>query len=193
MRKMSYQKRERIRYPVSRISKVWRDMQHGIRSLPLTIWLSPILLLVVSACGGNANAELAPPTVHYGEDVCEFCGMIVSEEAYTAGYVTRDGHGHTFDDIGDMVQSHLKMQEDVRAFFVHDYESKAWIRAETAHYVLSRDLPTPMLSGLAAFAAAEKATDFAIKVDGKGLTFDQLLTHYRENPPTPMSHGTTHN
>ncbi len=188
MKIVSYSK-ERIVYSVFR--KIIRHTKCVCNGLPLNILLlSIILLLVLTACGGgDTNAEPAPPTIHYGEDVCEFCGMIVSEETYAAAYVTGDGHNHTFDDIGDMVQAHLKMQEDVQAFFVHDHESKDWVRAETAHYVLSSDLPTPMLSGLAAFSSVEKATGFAAEADGKVLTFDELLTYYRKNPPTLISPG----
>lgn len=148
-----------------------------------------VLLFALMACGTNANVKPAPPTIHYGEDICEFCGMIISEEGFAAAYITADGHGHTFDDVGDMVQAHVEMQEDVVAFFVHDYESQDWIRAETAHFVLNGNLPTPMLSGLAAFSSVEEAQAFAAEMDGKVLTFDELLIHYRENPPTPFSAG----
>jgi copper chaperone NosL len=137
-----------------------------------------IILLGLIACNGNSNTAPIPPALHYGEDVCEFCGMIISEERFAAAYVTSDGHGHTFDDIGDMVKAHLKMQEDVTAFFVHDHERRAWIRAETAYFVLSQELPTPMLSGLAAFDSMAKANALAAEKSGDVLTFDQLLAHY---------------
>jgi copper chaperone NosL len=165
-----------------------RNTHDGLRN---TLILS-ILLLALIACSSNANTDPTPPTIHYGEDICELCGMIISEETYAAAYVTGNGHGHTFDDIGDMIQAYLRMKENVRAFFVHDYDSQDWIRAETAHYVLSHDLPTPMLSGLAAFASAAKATDFATEMDGKMLTFDELLTNYHESPPTSGAHHTGH-
>jgi copper chaperone NosL len=157
--------------------------------MKITILLLIILLLFTTACSTAASAEPAPPAIHYGEDVCEFCGMIVSEESFAAAYITADGHGYTFDDIGDMVKAHLDMQEDVTAFFVHDYERRDWIRAETAHFVLSENLPTPMLSGLAAFSSMETAGAFAKEIGGVVLTFDELLNFYRENLPTPFSSG----
>jgi copper chaperone NosL len=109
------------------------------------------LLLTLTACAGRVSAEPSPPTIHYGEDVCEFCGMIITEERYAAGYLTKDGADHIFDDIGNMFRAHVQNQAEVTAFFVHDYEEQTWIRAETAYYVLSRELPTPMASGLVAF------------------------------------------
>jgi copper chaperone NosL len=137
-----------------------------------------ILLWVVTACGGAAKAELAPPEIHYGADLCEFCGMIISDSRYAAGYLTSDGEQHIFDDIGNMFQSHLQKQDEVRAFFVHDYEEQRWIRAETAHYVLSPKLVTPMLHGLAAHVTAEKAEALAAEIGGEVFTFEELLAHY---------------
>jgi copper chaperone NosL len=150
-----------------------------MKTLMLNLLLLTALLLIVTACGGRAKAEAAPPEIHYGEDVCEFCGMIISDPRYAAGYLTAAGQEHIFDDIGNMLLSHLQKQDEVMAFFVHDYEEQSWIRAETAHYVLSSELLTPMLHGLAACATAEKAAALAAEVDGQVLTFDQVLAHYK--------------
>ena len=138
-----------------------------------------IVLLAVTACGSKAEAAPVPPEIHYGQDLCEFCGMIISDPRYAAGYLTADGEDHIFDAIGNMVVSHLQKQAEVRAFFVHDYGDQRWIRAETAHYVQSPKLVTPMLHGLAAFDTPEKAEALAAELDGKLLTFDELLAHYK--------------
>lgn len=145
------------------------------------ILVTVIFLLSLTACGQAAEATPTPPQVHYGEDICKFCGMIVSESRYAAAYVIKDGHSHLFDDIGDMVQLHLRQPEEAVAFFVHDYETEAWMRAETAYFVHSETLPTPMLSGLAAFTTEERAKTLAAELDGQILTFEELLMYYREN------------
>jgi len=144
------------------------------------------LLLAISACGATEGGEPQPPTIHHGEDICEFCGMIVTEERYASGYITGGGEELIFDDVGDMVQYYLDNQDEVAAFFVHHHETRDWIRAETAYFALSPNLPTPMLSGLAAFPSTEEAEEFAAGLEGEVFTFDELLTHYRENPPTPF-------
>ncbi len=139
-----------------------------------------IILFVTPACGGNtSNKPPAPPEIHYGEDVCEFCGMITSEERFAAGYLSSDGEEHIFDDIGDMVQAQLESKQEITALFVHDYEDHTWIKAETAHYTRSNNLPTPMLSGLVAFTTAEKAQALAAELDGEVLTYDELLARYQ--------------
>ena len=148
-----------------------------------------ILLLLTTSCAGNASTEPQPPHIYYGEDICEFCGMIVSEERYAAGYITQAGQEHIFDDIGDLVQARLKNPEAATAIFAHEYDNHTWIKAETAYYIKSDNLPTPMLSGIAAFASAERAQDFATELNGQLFSFDELLTYYRENPPQSASSG----
>jgi copper chaperone NosL len=137
--------------------------------------------LLLSACASSAAAEPAPPTIHYGEDVCEFCGMIISDERYAAGYITADGQQHIFDDIGDMFQAQPANNQEVIAFFAHNYENNQWIRAEKATFVQSKGLRTPMASGLAAFESAEKAQAFAAEVQGEVMTFSEVSAYYKAN------------
>jgi nitrous oxide reductase accessory protein NosL len=83
-----------------------------MKHIPSPIRLYPILVLALAlaACGGAPGAEPTPPTIHYGEDICDICGMIISEERHAASYVTEDGVGHAFDDIGD--KENIQNEED---------------------------------------------------------------------------------
>jgi copper chaperone NosL len=152
-----------------------RNTHYAIRDMLLIL-----ILLTLTACGSTASADPTPPTIHYGEDACEFCGMIVSDERFAAGYITRSGESHVFDDIGDLFMAYINKKDDVAAFFVHDYNNHTWLRAETAHYVSSQTLPTPMMSGLAAFGAAEQAAAIAREKNGQVLTFEEVLAQYRQ-------------
>lgn len=138
-----------------------------------------VLVVGLTACASQAADEPTPPEIHLGEDACQFCQMIISDERYAAGYLTAAGDEFIFDDIGDMFKHHQQQPAAVTAFFVHDHNEHTWIRAETAVYVLSPDLPTPMLSGLAAFAGEAEASRFAAEAGGDSFTFDELLERYR--------------
>lgn len=174
----------------------WRPAVSGdaLRSTLYALLLVSFLLLL-SACAGAAAAEPAPPVIHYGEDVCELCGMIISEERYAAGYITADGQQHIFDDIGDMFYAQQTSHQEIIAFFAHNYEDNHWIRAEKATFVQSKGLRTPMASGLAAFESAEKAQAFAVEAQGKLMTFAEISAYYKANPMPEMGHkqGMGHN
>lgn len=177
----------------------WQRLRRTLNSyrrqsaITLSLMMAASLLLILTGCGGRADAAPVPPKIHYGEDICEFCGMIISEERFAAGYITHDGQEHIFDDIGDMFKAHLSQPTEVIAFFVHDYDSSDWIRAESAYYVLAEELLTPMSSGLAACSSAERATALAADFKGQVLAFDELLANYRQAGPIMKAmHGQDH-
>lgn len=159
---------------------------------PRIKWLWTLLLLVLTACTSTANAEPTPPTIHYGEDVCEFCNMIISEERYASGYITSDGQQHIFDDIGDMFQAQTINNHQVIAFFVHNYGDNHWIRAEKATFVQSHGIRTPMASGIVAFESPDKATAFAEEMKGHIMNFSEVSAYYQTNPMSEGEHRMEH-
>jgi copper chaperone NosL len=132
-----------------------------------------MVALFVSGCGRQVDME-APPEIVYGRDVCSRCGMIIEDARFAAAYMTTDGEARIFDDIGDMLVHQTDEGEEVYAYWVHDYETEAWLRGETAHYVLTSEIHTPMGYGLLAFADSGRATAFALRNHGHLLTFTEL-------------------
>jgi copper chaperone NosL len=133
-----------------------------------------LLALFFSACAANST-EIAPPEIYYGQEVCEECGMIISEAKFAAATIDTRGGVHKFDDIGGMLTFHMDHPEvQVRAYFVHDYDTQVWLRAETAVFVESDSIHAPMGSGIAAFASREAAEQLAARSSTRVLTFDEL-------------------
>ena len=119
-----------------------------------------VCIMVTAACGGPTITPELPPEIAYGEDVCDQCNMIISDERYAAGLVVEVEPGRyehrIFDDIGDLLvyeQEHVD-ELTVAAYYVHDYGSKEWIDGRSAFYISSDELLTPMGLGLAAAAQA---------------------------------------
>jgi copper chaperone NosL len=54
--------------------------------------------------------------------------------------------------------------------WVHDYNSEEWIEAESAYYVVSTAIMSPMGHGIAAFA--DKAAAEQLAVETAGAVFD---------------------
>jgi len=122
-------------------------------------------LFLLSGCGQAADTD-NPPEIAYGQDVCERCGMIISEEKFAAAYWTEGGEARRFDDIGGMLAYISEESEDVASYWVHDFANGEWIRAEEAYYVLDSQLMTPMGFGIAAFADEEQAQALAHGQEG---------------------------
>ena len=104
--------------------------------------------------------------------------MIISEPRFAAAYTTVDGQARRFDDIGGMCAHHLETQEEVTSFWVHDYQTEEWLRAEEAFFVLGEEIYTPMAFGVVAFAERSAADSFAAEMDGLVMSFEHLLNHF---------------
>lgn len=131
--------------------------------------------LLLAGCLSTQDATPRPPEIVYGQDLCEACGMIISDAKFAAATITLDNQPHKFDDIGDMVVYHMEHpEEQVRAWFVHDYETETWLRGEEAFYVLSSEIDSAMGHGIAAFTAKPNAETFANRLRTQVLTFDEM-------------------
>lgn len=131
-----------------------------------------VLALLLTGC--QATDLSGPPQIRYGEDVCDQCNMIISEPRFAAAYISDNGDTRRFDDIGEMFLYANVNNEAVSVYWVHDYENESWLEADSATYVHSQDLMTPMGWGLAAFSGEEDAEAFSADRDGTVMTFDTL-------------------
>jgi copper chaperone NosL len=129
--------------------------------------------VLMTACSSSPNLD-EPPTILYGEDVCDHCMMIINEARYATAYSTGDGETRRFDDIGGMIRYDLDSGEDVVAYWVHDFETEEWLKAESAFYVEDDNLHTPMGFGIIAFDSQERAESWAALQGGMLMTFSEL-------------------
>ena len=137
------------------------------------------LLLLIIVCGLSACAQsvdlTVAPEIRHGEDVCERCGMIINDDRYSAAYWTTDGESRLFDDIGGMLAYHMENDEDVASFWVHDFNSREFISADSTYLVLS-DMQTPMGFGIAACANEDEAHSLAAEqTNAVVVSFDEAL------------------
>jgi copper chaperone NosL len=147
-----------------------------------------LAFLLLAGCGQSANTD-EPPEIAYGQDVCDRCGMIISEEKFAAAYWTEAGEARRFDDIGGMLAYITEESEDAASYWVHDFAGGEWIRAEEAFYLLDSELMTPMGFGIAAFANEDQALAMAQgREDAAIVRFAQLLEKQISLPADIHSH-----
>ncbi|MDW8326069.1 MAG: nitrous oxide reductase accessory protein NosL [Anaerolineales bacterium] len=137
--------------------------------------------LALAACAPQ-SAEPQPPEIAYNHDTCDNCGMLISEVRFACASLLIKGGYRKFDDIGCLAAYHTdRPNEQAAAYFVHDYHSESWIRGESATYVHSPKIASPMGHGLAAFGTREAAEGFAKSYCGDTdcdlLNFDEMRVH----------------
>lgn len=134
---------------------------------------------LLAACGAPAITAQTPPTIHYGEDVCAECGMIISDERFAAGAVVEIGPNdythRIFDDIGGMVTYVADHPELTFAnFYVHDYATQEWIDAHVATFLISEAIHSPMGHGILACRDRAEAEALSAQFPGQLSDFAQL-------------------
>lgn len=141
-----------------------------------------VLLLLLSLTFGCAegSATIAPPEIHYGEDLCTECNMVISDPRFAAGYVYEVSNGRyrslAFDDIGDLLVHMDKHPEHkIVAWYVHDYQAETWLDATTAYYVVGEGIRSPMNHGIAAHITKADADAMAADLGGEVMDWATLL------------------
>lgn len=133
--------------------------------------------LWLTGCG--ESDPTAPPQITYGVSVCVDCDMIISDERFASATIVQDDRGGAtpllFDDVGDQIRYERAHPDlEILARWVHDYQTKEWVRADAAFYVRSDRLHTPMASGIAAFAREEDARALATELEAEVIGFEAV-------------------
>ncbi len=154
------------------------DDKPSAAQMHLVLVIVIVALLSLGACiQGEAIAK--PPEIHFGEDLCAACGMVISDPRFASALAWEVEPGRyeslAFDDVGDMV-AFIKENGDktMTHFWVGDYESGEWLDATTASYVLSPQIQSPMMHGVAAFATEDAAQAYSPTVEGKVLDWNHM-------------------
>lgn len=133
-------------------------------------------LAALELCGCGGEASLEPPVIHYGESICDVCGMIISDERFAAAIVWADDGGRhelLLDDAGELADV-KRVASDREVVYVHDALSADWIDARAAVFLRSEDLHTPMGTGVAAYADRASAEAAQQARGGELLALDDV-------------------
>lgn len=121
------------------------------------------------------------------EDICETCRMLITDRRFAAEIIPHKGKTKKFDDPICMVRyfdlcRKLDLgftRKDVLAYYVKDYYTKKWVKAEKAIFVKA-NIVTVMGYGVVCFEDRSRAEDFAKEYKGKLLKFEDLWNFYKE-------------
>lgn len=130
------------------------------------------LLLLTISC------SVAPEAIAYGKDQCSFCVMNIVDKTHSAQYVTKKGKQFKFDAIECLVNDLNKQNEEEMAFIlVADFQNPGvMIDAQTASYLISPAIKSPMGVNLSALSSKEKAEALEQNHPGEIYTWETLKT-----------------
>ncbi len=145
----------------------------GPRRLKLLAAIIPALLcLALLACTSSAPPK--PQEIMQG-DTCLFCKKPITEKQFAAEFVTKDGFVRKFDEVACMLEHIKKVKKaNISAFFVTDYDSSKWMKAEDATFVRSNRFQTPNSGGILAFSQKPRAQSLATQFQAEVLSFADL-------------------
>ena len=125
------------------------------------------------------SCKVEPQPITYGENHCHFCDMTVVDKTHAAELTTKKGKSTVFDAIECMVrQVNQDNSEEKMAFLlVADYANPGQlINAQTALYLISSKIKSPMGANLSAFSTISLASEYQLEFGGEIYNWDQLKT-----------------
>ncbi|NPA58055.1 MAG: hypothetical protein GXN94_02045 [Aquificae bacterium] len=140
--------------------------------LPLLV--APVVFLIgFTAC----EKAVQPVPINYGQDECEYCRMKITDPRYGSELLLKTGKAYKFDSIECLAAYYLKNKNNpnIHSLWVPDFLTKKFIPAETAVYLHSKDLPSPMGLNISAFKSKEELEKVRQKYGGEVLNWEQVL------------------
>lgn len=124
-----------------------------------------------------------PEPLRYGKDACYVCKMTLIDKKFGAEVVTEKGKVYKFDDANCLVSfinSDYLADETIEHKLIIDYsQPEKLISAETAFYLKSEEIRSPMASQVAAFQREEAMFTHKSKLKATSLSWGELITAFK--------------
>jgi copper chaperone NosL len=158
----------------------WKNRKKGAgsggkKSMATNLAAPPaiFLMLFASACSTE------PQPINFGKDNCDFCKMTLMDNHYGAELVTKKGKVYKFDDLNCFVGFEKEGSvpaDQIAGRFAVDYQGNGQlIPLESAFFLYSDKLSTPMASGVAVFADEAGRDQVFQQAGGEKKNWQQVL------------------
>src|SRR5690554_6429991 len=141
------------------------------------LFLLSVFMLILSAC------NVKPAEIEYGSDACHYCDMTIVDHQFASQLVTAKGRAYKYDAVECMVHSLQEQFPDVDMAYelITDFnEPGNLINPESASYLVSEKLPSPMAENVSGYktqdAAMSKEKDFG----GQVYTWEEIQSHLKQ-------------
>jgi len=150
--------------------------------------LSRWLLMLALAAALPACTPKRPRAIAWGRESCNHCHMTLADPRFAAELLTRTGKAIVFDDVACLATWLAENRAAVGSSWVANFAAPAqWLRADSAVYLQSDTLRTPMASGLAALAPGRQADSIRSLFGGRLLSWSDVLAVPHRHTPGPST------
>lgn len=138
------------------------------------LFLIPILALLLSC-------QVGPGKIAYGEQSCHFCRMTIVDRQHAAQFVNDKGKIYNFDAAECLINFLNGVdEEDIGLLLVSDYNMpESLILAESATFIISEEIPSPMGANLSALSTKAEAEALLQNKVGKIYNWNELLEYFK--------------
>ncbi len=145
--------------------------------------LLPALLgaILLVACGPGG-----PRPIALGTESCAHCHMTVADARFTAEAISTTGKITVFDDVGCLAAWLDENSAPVASSWVTSFvDRRTWLPADSAVYLQTDSLRTPMASGLIALRAGREADSVRAAMGGALHSWREVLSAPHQHQPSP--------
>jgi copper chaperone NosL len=132
---------------------------------------------------GLLSCSTEPQPIVYGKDGCYNCKMTLMDKKFGAELVTKKGKVYKFDDVNCMIgflQSRYVQEDEVKYKLVVDFANpEKLIDVNSAFFLKSEELKSPMNSEVAAFEKKEELELLKKELKGIYLVWGELVTQFK--------------
>lgn len=126
----------------------------------------------------SAGCSTEPEPLRFGHDSCAHCKMSISDQRFGAEIVTKKGKKYKYDAAECMLRAtDEKMKSDAAGYWVIDASGTGnLVNAETAYYLVSDKLPSPMGANISAFGTEQARDKAHAEFGGQAYTWNDVKT-----------------
>ncbi len=138
--------------------------------------------LLIPVIATLLSCTIGPSKIAYGEQSCHFCRMTIVDKQHAAQLVTDKGKVFNFDAAECMINYITGVDEEsIGMLLVSDFNKpESLIKAETATFIISEDMPSPMGANLSAVMSTAEAEKLLQNKEGKFYNWNELLHYFKE-------------
>lgn len=144
----------------------------------------PLVFATLLSCSSK------PEPIVYGSDACYFCKMGIVDKTHASQAVSSKGKQFKYDSVECMVNDiQNNHNTDMDVILVADYlNAGEMIPAESAFYIISPEIPSPMGANLSAVKSKAQAEKLQQEFSGDIFSWQELLNRNKTDNHSHQGH-----